>query len=274
MLAVLAASPPAAGDPAPTFNPPKSYLLALGDSVGYGFQSSKFAAGLPPSGFATGYVDVFSTRLRAVRPGLKVVNFSCPGETTSSFSTGPCLFSSLGFALHDHFEGSQLSAALAFLRAHEGQVSPVTLTLWGGDVREFVQSCGGDLECVSNAAPAEIARIAVRLGSIVAQLRAAAPNAEIIVTGPWNTFIGTFPVTDPLFFALGSAMAAAVSAERARYADMLPVFNPQGDLALETATICSLTLLCTEGDSHPSDAGYRAIADLVFEASAYARLEG
>jgi hypothetical protein len=55
---------------------------------------------------------------------------------------------------------------------------------------------------------------------------------------------------------------------------MLPVFNPQGDLALETATICSLTLLCTEGDSHPSDAGYRAIADLVFEASAYARLEG
>jgi hypothetical protein len=35
-----------------------------------------------------------------------------------------------------------------------------------------------------------------------------------------------------------------------------------------------LTLLCSEGDGHPSDAGYRAMAEAVFEASGYARLGG
>jgi lysophospholipase L1-like esterase len=46
---------------------PQRYYLALGDSITYGFQPAKF--GLPPSGFDTGYVDVFAARLRALAPG-------------------------------------------------------------------------------------------------------------------------------------------------------------------------------------------------------------
>ena len=53
----------------PKFNPPKNYYLALGDSVTYGYQRSKVVAGLPPSGFNTGYVDDFGARLRQIRPG-------------------------------------------------------------------------------------------------------------------------------------------------------------------------------------------------------------
>jgi hypothetical protein len=67
-------------------------------------------------------------------------------------------------------------------------------------------------------------------------------------------------------------MASAAADQRARYADVFPIFNPQGDPADETAAICTLTLLCTEGDGHPSDAGYRALADAVFDVSGYARL--
>jgi hypothetical protein len=42
------------------FDPPKRYYLALGDSIGYGFQTGKALAGLPPQAFNPGYVDLFS----------------------------------------------------------------------------------------------------------------------------------------------------------------------------------------------------------------------
>lgn len=273
ILAALSASTGAAGSSEPRFNPPKQYYLALGDSIAYGFQASKFLVGAPAAGFDTGYVDVFSARLRELRPRLAVINYGCPGETTFSFVAESCLFAVLGNELHDDYEGSQLDAALAFLRAHPGQVSPITLTLWGNDVGQFVRSCGGDLSCVAARAPAAIEGLASRLSHILDELRAEAPDAEIIVTGPWNTFLGVFSETDPLFQALDSAMRQASLANGARFADVFPVFNPQGDPGAEATAICAFTLLCSEGDGHPSDLGYRAIADVVFDASGYARLE-
>jgi lysophospholipase L1-like esterase len=273
LVADFVATSGAAASPDPKFNPPKKYYLALGDSVTYGFQSWKLAAGFPPERFDTGYVDGFAARLRELRSGIEVVNYGCPGETTTSFVTGPCLFTSLGYALHNDFEGSQLQAAREFLHAHPGQVSPITVTLWGGDVREFVASCGGDFGCIQAEAPAEIPRIASRLASILRALRTEATAAEIIVTGPWNTNLGFFAATDPLFQALNAAMSEASVASGARFADLFPVFNPQGDPDAETAAICAFTLLCTDEHSHPSDPGYRAIADVVFGASGYGRLE-
>jgi hypothetical protein len=65
----------------------------------------------------------------------------------------------------------------------------------------------------------------------------------------------------------------AAAANRARFADPLPIFNPQGDLKAEIQAICTLTLLCSDGDSHPSDGGYQALAGLVFDASQYIRLQ-
>jgi len=56
--------PVRAQHPAPIFNPPKSYYLALGDSVTYGFQSFRFH----------GYVDVLGARLQQIRPGIVTVN--------------------------------------------------------------------------------------------------------------------------------------------------------------------------------------------------------
>jgi lysophospholipase L1-like esterase len=270
--AAAALSPIAAAGPDPKLDPPKKYYLALGDSVAYGFQLSKFLADRPPSEYDTGYVDLFAARLREIRPELALVNYGCPGESTSSFMTGPCLFSELGNELHDDYEGSQLDAAIAFLRAHRGRVSPITVTLWGNDVREFVASCGGDFGCIQAEAPAEIVRLASRLTAILRALRAEAPEAEIIVTGAWNANIGFLSEIDPLFQALSTAMSEASAAGGARFADLLPLFNPRGDPDAETATICALTLLCTKGDSHPSDLGYRTIADAVFEASGYGRL--
>jgi len=257
----------------PNFNPPKRYYLALGDSITHGFQSSKFLAGLPPEAFNTGYVDVLADRLRAIQPDLDVVNYGCPGESTTTFLHGPCLFNTLGLPLHDPFAGSQLDAAVAFLEAKRGQVSPITLHLFGNDVNDFIRACGGDFDCIRREAPAAIAQFGSRLSVILDRLRAVAPDAEVIVIGGWSLNPAPDADVDPLIEALNAAIATVAVQQRARFADMVPVFNPPGEAARMTA-ICTLTLLCAEGDGHPSDAGYRAIAEVVFGVSGYGRLGG
>ncbi|MEO8346370.1 MAG: SGNH/GDSL hydrolase family protein [Betaproteobacteria bacterium] len=255
---------------APTFDPPKRYYLALGDSVTYGYQASAF--NLPPSAVSTGYVDDFGATLRQLRPRISTVNFGCPGETMASFVTGTCPWTANGHQLHDNFVGSQLEAALIFLRTHHGKVSPITLTLWGNDVAAFVNSCSGDPTCIQNGAPAFVEQFSMNLSAILQSLRVVAPRAEIIVTGGWDSFIGSFNLGDPLFEALNESMEIVAAEHRVRFADPFPVFNPQGDVNAETQAMCLLTLLCTTGDSHPSDTGYKALADIVFEASDYADL--
>ena len=250
---------------------PQSYYLALGDSIAYGAQPDKGSAGLPPSAFNTGYVDVFAARLRALAPKIRVVNYGCPGESTTTFIAGGCSGRHDVKGLHDDFKGAQLKAAVAFLRAHRDQVSPITLTLWGNDLFEILDACKGKPACVRARAPRTIAS---GLTKILRQLRAAAPKAEIIVTGTWNPFVDDLEQTDPLLRSLNATIARVAKTAHAGFADTFPVFNPQGNLAHEKARICALTFACStkyKGDPHPTDAGYRALAAAVWAASGYPR---
>jgi lysophospholipase L1-like esterase len=175
--------------------------------------------------------------------------------------------------LHDVFKGAaQLGAALAFLRAHPGQVSPITVTLWGNDVfDEFAPACKGDLVCIRSHARPGLARFASRLATIVGRLRAAAPKAEIILTGAWNFDVEELAQTDPLFRSVDATIARAAAAGKARVARMYPVFNPAGSPARQKARLCALTFICSKGDPHPTDAGYRAMAAAFLAASGYTR---
>lgn len=270
LVAVALFGMPAAAFAAPpTFVAPKRHYLALGDSIPYGYTREQSLAGLPPSAF-TSYVDRFAARLRLIRDDVQVTHYSCPEERTATFIAGPCPWLQAGRALHDAFAGSQLEAAERFLRAHPGKVSPITLTLWANDTADLVTRCAGDLACIQAQAPSAIAAYAVRLRAILTRLRAAAPRAKIIVTGVWNNFVGLFPQTDPLFRTLDDAIAAVSIEAGTTFADTLPVFNPQGDVAVETATFCTLMLTCSAGDPHPTEAGHDAIAGLLLAASGYA----
>jgi lysophospholipase L1-like esterase len=224
---------------------------------------------LPPSAYNTGYVDDFATRLRQLRPNTTVINYGCPGESTDSFVNGPCPWTATGHQLHSAFSGTQLQAAIEFLRAHRGQVSPITLTLSGNDLPLLLNPCtvGGqiDLSCVQANSPAFIAGFGERISGILQQLRFSAPAAEIIVTGAWDSYITILAFADPLYQAVNRAMSEAAAANRARFANPFPIFNPQGDQTAEVQTVCRLSLLCTGNDSHPSDAGYQALADMVFD---------
>jgi lysophospholipase L1-like esterase len=261
-----------AGDPAlgvasgtslgPVSRSPQSYYLALGDSMAYGFQPNKARA--RPSAVNTGYVDVFAARLRKLSPEIQVVNYGCPGESTVTFTRAGCPWLAEGKKLHDTFRGSQLRAALSFLQAHPGEVSPVTLTLWGNDV---------PLPLSQNAkrVPRAIGAFAPRFRSILRRLRAAAPGAEIIVTGAWNPEADRLEEADPLYRSLDAAIMNAAAASRVRVANMFAAFNGRGHVRAQQARLCALTFICSRGDPHPTDAGYRVMADAFLAASGYRR---
>jgi lysophospholipase L1-like esterase len=263
---VLLAAAGASAAPGPIYQPPQSYYLALGDSIAYGFQPVKAAAHLPPSAFNTGYVDLFAARLRAIAPGIRVVNYGCPGESTDTFIRGGCSGRGDVRALHDPFDGTQLDAAVAFLRAHPGEVSPITLTLWGNDLFDLVPGCKDDFTCIQEHSAAGLARFASRLTSIVTRLRAAAPKAEIIVTGAWNIVPVHSAQSEPLFRSIDAVIARTATAGKARVAEIYPVFSPKGS----STRICAMTFICSKGDPHPTDAGYRAMAGAFLAASGYA----
>jgi lysophospholipase L1-like esterase len=240
---------------------PKRYYLALGDSMAYGFQPTK-ANATRPSAFDTGYVDVFAARLRKLSPKIQVVNYGCPGESSVTFARGGCPTLREGVKLHDPFRGSQLKGAVSFLRAHPGQVSPITLTLWGAEL--------APLSAKGRRAPAAIASFAPRFAAILRQLRAAAPNAEIIVTGAWNPEANGLAQTTPLYRSVDSAIRRAATGSRARVANMFATFNGSGSVQAQKARLCRLTFAC-RNDPHPTDAGYRAMANAFLTASGYPR---
>ena len=264
VVLVLGAVAPSAASAAP-----QAYYLALGDSMAWGFQPTKARRGLQPNRFDTGYVDVFAARLRVLAPEIKVVNYGCPGESLVSFVKGPCPWVADGNRLHDRFSGPQLDAALAFLQAHPGQVSPITITLWGNDVGALEERCRGRLRCLRKRAPRAVAKMGSRLGSILGQLRAAAPEAEIIATGAWNFEVGRLAKVRFLYRSLDKRISLAAAGSGATVADMRAVFNPHGGPAAVREKVCELTFICALGDPHPKNAGYRAMAEAFLAASGY-----
>ena len=234
------------------------YLLALGDSVSFGFQGPKVRIPPDPLAFDTGYVDVLAAR----DPDLDVTNLSCPGETTTTLISGGCPWTAAGWALHDSYQGSQLGAATAFLKAHHTDSGAVTVAIWGNDILALRVACNGDLACISTRAPTEIAAFAARLDRILRTLRGVAPSADIAILSASHAFPPPTPEVDALYDALNTAIADTAAASRVKVADPRALLNPPDDADRLTA-ICTYTLLCVTGgaDAHPSDSGYVVIAD-------------
>jgi lysophospholipase L1-like esterase len=256
--------------PLPQFNPPKQYYLALGDSLAFGFRFDIFNQHFPsePPELFHGYVDDFGGMLQLIRPNIRTVNLACVGETTDTFIHGGCIYTAQGFQLHNGYSGSQLDAAIGVLRAHPGQVSPITFNLGGNDLNALTAICGSDLACYQLQAPAFLDRIRTNIDQILGRLRAAAPSSEIITFTNYSVAF----LVDPRFLALTDAFNAVVTStaatHRVRVADVFSAFNG----ALQPVTICTLTLICASGDSHPTDAGHEVIAEELWQASEYDRI--
>jgi lysophospholipase L1-like esterase len=284
--AAASPGPSATGQPATAASRDASgaLLLSLGDSLGFGYQgqrvSSELAAGTYSPQHFPGYTVPFARQLAQVigyQP--RVVNYACPGETTSSMIAGPCAFAdevhAAGYpqALHNDFTGSQLTAAARLLQARRGRVSAITLSIGANDLNNLFLSCQQDVSCVQENLPGTLATLTGNLGTILATLREQAPQAQILVLTPYNPAYVINPSTDALLTAANSAISAVAKDAQAVVADGFAAIN----LAIpdqEQASVCTYTLMCSQSDIHPSDAGYLRLAEALWKASGYGRLVG
>jgi lysophospholipase L1-like esterase len=85
---------------------------------------------------------------------------------------------------------THLDAATAFIKAHPGEVSPITVTIGGNDVLALVPAAITNPTSTVARLPAVFRTYRANLDVILSRLRAAAPAARIIVTTQPNSLGG------------------------------------------------------------------------------------
>jgi hypothetical protein len=237
--------------------------MALGDSLAFGFQQDKFTNEIlngtyDPASFNTGFVDVLSSILRGQLPNLKMVNFSCPGETIFTFALGGCPihYSLFALPLHDDYPAAttQLQAAVNYLQAHPNEVVLITLTIGNSDLLQVIGNCNRDAACVEQAMPALYTNAGDALQKEMVILKTVAPNTPILYTNVPNPYRFTNPDLEFAFQWFNGTMYSKVS-----QIDERIVFWAEIERNLDSTTFCQVSAVCNGPtfDVHPTDLGYR-----------------
>ncbi len=270
---VTAATVTAAGTPANA-----RYYVALGDSLSTGFQPTLQGEGIETH---SGYVDDIYWQERQYSHNLELVDFGCPGDTTTSLLTGVGNYA-LAQRLHcDRSSGSQLHAALAFLRTHHqpGQVALITIDIGINDLNR----CSALADPTACLQAGETA-IATNLPRILQGLRTAAPAGTAFAA---MTLYDTYLGKDAAEGATGANAQAFLAAYRRanatittddasagfRTADVADAFETYDTAPINwrgaavptnVARTCALTWSCSpppiNHNIHPDSRGYRVIA--------------
>ena len=230
----------------------------MGDSLAFGYQPDLVAAGDLNAADYTSYAENFA----AMRPHLTLVNYGCPGETTSSMLGGGCPWPG---TLHDSYGGaaSQAAAADAFLAAHPGQVSLISIALGSNDLLGLVDSCSTNPNptlCITAGLPATLAALATNYGTLLAHLTAEAPTARLVLFNYYNPLALTLPGSDQLIAAASAVVTQLAATFHGSVADAFTAINHAAGSPAERAFLCTRTWECTSFvNIHPTDLGYRAL---------------
>ncbi len=210
--------------------------LALGDSIAAGTGASDAAN--------TSYVALVAAALRE-RFGdtLEVDSLAVGGHTTQDLID------------------DQLAPAVA--RLGEGDVRLVTVTIGGNDLYQYSASAACVADPGDPACPLEDGLLDVerRLDRILGDLRAAGPEAAIVIQAYPNLFSGTGHEfersADKAFGLLNGVIGSVAARHDVLVADPRAAFEGKGN---------DLThILDPTPDFHPNDAGHRAIAGAYLE---------
>lgn len=240
-----------------------TWYLALGDSLAAGYQPG--VGDDRDGGYVGGVLDALQEDAAKTRQR----NLACSGATTTSMLGGDrCTYE----------EGSQVDAAVEFLRAHKSKVDLVTIDIGANDVTPCARGTV-DVGCAVNA----VGTVERNLTTILQRLRAATgPQTQIVVLNYYNPFLAAWltgpagqqvaGLTTVLQSLLNGAVARSAASVDADVADVAtafrstvttPVSSPFGTIPTNVATICAWTWMCSRGDIHANDAGYAVLAETV-----------
>ncbi len=250
---------------------PATYYLALGDSLSQGVQPDAAGASVETG---QGYADQLYAALLPAHPGLRLVKLGCPGETSRTMIDG---------GICRYPGGSQLAAAVAFLRAHRGHIFLITIDIGANDPED----CGSEsslsklVSCFATGVPDALTNLA----TIMTRLRAAAPSVRVVgmtyylpALAEWRN--GTAGqviarLSEKLAAEYSELLAGAYTGSGARVADVFSAFDTSnfgdqvtvpgiGTVPRNVALICQWTWACAAPprgpNQHANQAGYKIIA--------------
>jgi lysophospholipase L1-like esterase len=252
--------------------PVTTYYLSLGDSLSRGVQPDRAGVSVPTS---QGYPDQLYAMLHPADPGLRLVKLGCSGETTATM---------IGGGVCDYRGGSQLAAAVRFLRARRGRVSLITIDIGANDPDSCLShpSLAVAADCLRSTIPDAIRNLA----KILRALRAAG-GAVVRIIGmsyyvpelaEWrNGLAGRVlaRLSERLAAGFNYLLARAYAEAGVRVADVAGAFGTgdfagrltrpaTGSVPRNVALICSWTWECAPPprgpNEHANAAGYRVIA--------------
>ena len=277
LLAVTAAIPASATSTSnsdPTNNSNPNNYLALGDSVPFGFNPLLATQpGVAPTSFV-GYPQLASDLFR---PRLKVVNASCPGETSTSLISGTrpdngCQnFRQAIGAMHVSYQGSQLQYAEKYVAANR-RTKLVSLMIGANDLFRLQDACvttGGDVNaCILKGLTTSLVpTLRANLTTIYTGLREAGFRGELVAVTYYSTNYAD-PVVTAAVLGLNAVLAGVTKAYGGEVADGFGAFaraaGPRGDPCAAGLLIHVSPTTC---DVHPSPTGAALLASALSAAA-------
>ena len=257
---------------------PKQLYVSLGDSYATGYQVTPEGGRNTRNGFAYQIPGLAKQR----GYDLKLVNFGCGGETSTSLLMRVSVCRGPGPGGRDYAGTTQIHAAESFLRKHRDRVKLITVSIGGNDVTACAREAD-PIACVGTA----VQTIEKNVTEIAKRLRkAAGEKARIVgitypdvILGQWvgeNADQDLAKLSVVAFKQLiNPTLTKAYEAAGGRLVDVTAKTGAYGSLdelvALPSGTmvpkpvakVCELTYYCEFRDIHARTSGYRIIAKLV-----------
>jgi lysophospholipase L1-like esterase len=236
---------------------PKTYYLALGDSLAFGYQ--------PNFDWSHGYVDDFFSNLKG-HSVQQLANMGCPGETSTTMIKGGCPYA---FLRKYPYMGAQLAAAVGYLQKYAGKVSPVTIDIGGNDLLPDINTS----TCtVSSTFSTDLATLDANLkGAILPQLKAALTvnnvvTGDLVMMNYYDPYQNICPNTVPYIQQFDQHLARDMSG----YGTIVNIFSAFGGAKVPNKHICTFTWMCSGyKDIHATSTGYSVIASTFENGTGY-----
>jgi lysophospholipase L1-like esterase len=247
------------------------YYMALGDSLTFGYQ--------PNLNLTDGFADKVYQDLHSANVS-EEINYACAGESTTTMIQGGCI---ARYAHHGAYTGSQLDAAVSFLKAHPGQVSPITLEIgandiltdWLGSVCQPSQNAAADLATMdSNLTKTILPELDQALGG-AGGFRA----GDLVMLNYYNPFAQECPSSATFVHTFNQHLAADAAQFGVPIVDTYSAFGGDANMA---NNICQgpvdssgvhhpYTWMCIQPymDLHPTTEGYSVMAVAVEQTLGY-----
>ena len=238
---------------------PKTYYLALGDSLAFGYQ--------PNLDFSHSYPAQWYSSNLSKHHVKSYTNYGCNGETSNTFINGGCPYS---YLLHNYYVGAQLNVAIAFIKAHPGAVSPVSLDIGANDLLPDINSstCAISSTWSTDLATLDTNLTQTILPKLVAALTVSGVRkGDLVMMNYYDPYQNICPGSLTYVQTLNQHLASDAAQFNVPVSD---VFTAFGGATTPNPNICADTWMCSSYvNIHATTTGYGVIANSLGQTTGY-----